>query len=456
MPKILQTATSASHLGLFLLLALVIVLPCSAASPPTIVTLYNFNDLGDGGFPEAGLVMSTAGALYGTTSSSQTGWGSVFELIPGKGGVYTEKTLYTFTGGADGANPVADLVIGTTGVLYGTTYGGGAADYGTVFQIAPGAGGTWTQKVLYSFKGGTDGAYPEAGLTLASNGVLYGTTYGGGTAGMGTVFQMVPTKAGWVKNVLYSFQGGTDGANPVTDMTMGTTSPTITLYGTTSQGGSVTIPPNTPPFCTGTSACTYENWGTVFQLSGTAGVWTETLLYTFLGSSDGGTPESPVIIGPNGVLYGSTFWGGTPSACPLGGYPQGCGTIYQLTPPTAGGAWTETVLHTFTGTIPDGNHPFGSLALNSNDGFIFGTTFAGGANMDNCFTESYPGCGTVFSLKPPTTQGGTWTKSNLTVFLNNNGGGPNGGILSQGGAIFGTTVYGGTSGGYGTVYEMKP
>ena len=192
MLKILQTATPASHLGLFLLLALVIVLPCSAANPPTIIPLYSFNDLADGGFPQAGLAMSTAGALYSTTSSSLVGWGSVFELIPVKGGVYSENTLYTFTGGADGANPVGDLVIGPTGVLYGTTYSGGASGYGTVFQIAPGTGGTWIQKVLYSFKGGTDGAYPQAGVRLASNGVLYGTTFMGGTSNYGTVFKLVP------------------------------------------------------------------------------------------------------------------------------------------------------------------------------------------------------------------------------------------------------------------------
>ncbi|HLY17723.1 MAG TPA: choice-of-anchor tandem repeat GloVer-containing protein [Bryobacteraceae bacterium] len=460
MLKILQTDSIGGRLGdLLPLLALVIVLPCSAANPPSLVMLYSFNDLADGGFPEAGLAMSSAGALYGTTSSSQGGygWGSVFEMVPIKGGTFTHKTLYTFKGGVDGANPVADLTIGGNGILYGTTYGGGVG-YGTVFELIPGSGGTWTQKVIYSFKGGSsDGAYPAAGLVLASSGVLYGTTYAGGTKNIGTVFALAPSAGGWTETPVYSFLGGTDGANPVADLTLSVAPGTITLYGTTLQGGSVTIPPNTPPLCTSTtSPCVYQNWGTVFQLVQSGGVWTETILYTFLGASDGGSPESPVIIGPGGVLYGATFWGGSTNGCPLGGYPQGCGVVYQLTPPTGTGAWTQTVLHTFTGTVPDGNHPYGRMSLNSTTGQLFGTTFSGGALIDNCFTESYPGCGTIFSMKPPATQGGSWTKSNLIVFLNNNGGGPNGGVLSKGGAIFGTTLYGGNTGGYGTVYEMKP
>lgn len=443
MPKILQTATA--------LLAL--ILPCSAASNPTLTTLYSFTDLADGGFPEAGLVLGTGGSLFGTTSTSGTGWGSVFKLTPSQTGGWTEQTLYTFTGGADGGIPHSDLIIGKNNVLYGTTEIGGAHGYGTVFQVAP-SNGTWTEKVLYSFAGGADGANPEAGVTLlSSNGVLYGTTYNGGTAGMGTVFEVIPSVNGWSEKVLYNFKGGSDGANPVADLTLSSTG---ALYGTTYQGGSVTIT-NSPPSCTTTTPCVYTNWGVVFQVSPQGGgVWTETVLYTFTGGSDGGSPESALIIGPNGVLYGSTFWGGTPTPCSVGGYPQGCGTIYQLAPPQGGGTtWTQTVLHTFTGSSPDGAHPYLNLALNSTSGALFGTTFAGGANVDVCAPEAYDGCGSIFSVKPPKTPGGSWTKSNIIVFPGTPGAGsPNGLILKTGGTMYGTTVVGGGAGGFGTVYQL--
>jgi len=459
MLKIPQITPTAKRLD-FLLLAFAILLPCSAATPAvtpntaTLTTLYNFTDLNDGAFPEAGLALGNGGSLFGTTSSGGSGWGSVFEMTPVKTGGWTQTTLYTFTGGADGANPIANLVIASNNVMYGTTYTGGAHGYGTVYQLAPGGGGVWAQKVLYSFANGSDGAYPDAGLALASSGILYGTTYGGGSASLGTVFQLAPTHGGWTEKVLYTFQGGVDGANPLTAVVVGSGGQ---LLGTTSQGGSVTVPAGTSPCPSNpdNTPCIYENWGTVFQVTPKGGgVWAESLLYTFLGASDGGSPESPLILGPNGVLYGNTFWGGTPTACSVGEYPQGCGVIYQVAPPTGGGTtWTQTVLHTFTGVSPDGAHPYGSMGLNT-AGALFGTTFSGGANVDVCSSESYTGCGTIFSLKPSKT-GGPWTKSNITVFPGSPGGGsPNGLLLGTGGAMFGTTIVGGNSGGYGTVFQM--
>jgi len=454
MLKILQTSTTGRQVG-FLLLALVLVLPCGAA-PPTLKTLYNFTGTGDGGTPMAGLVLGSGGGLFGTTSYGGThGWGSVFELIPKTGGGWTEATLYSFTGAGDGAIPLADLTIGKSNVVYGTTEYGGTYGFGTVFALLPAAGGAWTEKVLYSFKGGTDGANPVAGLALASTtGVLYGTTYNGGTAGLGTIFQAAPSQGGtWSEKVLYSFQGGTDGANPVSDLVIGANT---TLYGTTSQGGSVTIQAGTGP-CPPNSQntpCVYANWGTVFQLTTKGGgTWTEALLYTFLGLSDGGTPESKLIIGAGNVLYGGTFWGGSPTVCPVGGYPQGCGTVYSLTPPTGGGSWTQAVLHTFTGVSPDGSHPYGNLTV-STAGIIYGTTLTGGLQDDFCFDQSYNGCGTIFSMKPPTAPGGTWTKSNVTVFNGTNGGAPNGIILGSTGTLYGTTSVGGSAGGFGTVFSF--
>lgn len=452
MLKILQTPTIAGRLG-FLLTAAALALPCNAGTA-TLTTLYNFTDLSDGGFPESALVLSSTGVLYGTTASGGAyGWGTVFELIPSNGGAtWTQKTLYAFTGGNDGANPLSDLIIGKNNVLYGTTYYGGAHGYGAAFQLSQVAGGAWTEKVLYSFAGGSDGANPAAGVTLLSkNGVLYGTTYNGGTAGLGTVYELIPAVSGWTEKVLHTFTGGVDGANPLSDLTLAASG---SLFGTTSQGGQYVVT-NQPPTCTQTSPCTVGAAGIAFELTPTGGsVFTETLLYTFTGGTDGGSPESALIMGTNGALYGSTFWGGSANGCPIGDYPQGCGTVYQLLPPSGSGAWTEAVLYAFTGHSADGAHPYGNMALNTS-GQLFGTTYSGGANVDTCSADSYSGCGTIFSVKPKT--GGGWTKSNIMALPGSPGGGnPNGLVLAKGGNMYGSTTVGGNSGGYGTIFLMTP
>jgi uncharacterized repeat protein (TIGR03803 family) len=445
MLKIPKSATIARRLGIVLLPTLAIILPCGASTPATLTTLYSFTDQCetpspcDGGAPEAGLTMSSGGELFGTTETGgASGWGTVFEMIPGKGGTWTEKTLYSFTGGADGANPVSKLVITANNVLYGTTYNGGANGYGAVFELAPKTGGIWAQTVLHSFASGSDGANPATGLLLSGASVLYGTTYGGGSASMGTVFEMALSKGKWTETILYSFQGGSDGANPFADMAINGSE---SLFGTTLQGGS-------------------SNWGTVFELTpGTdGGAWTESVLYAFTGTSDGGTPESALIIGAGGILYGSTYWGGTPTSCVEGGYPQGCGTIFELTAPEGGGTpWTETVLHTFTGHTPDGAHPYQSMVLNA-AGNLFGATYSGGVNSDVCLPVSYDGCGTVYLMKAPAAPGGKWVKSNLIVFQGTPSGGvPNGLIQApKSGLLYGTTIVGGSEGGYGTVFVIKP
>jgi uncharacterized repeat protein (TIGR03803 family) len=457
MPKIPHTTTIV-RLGMIPLLAVAIIPPSSAATPG-LTTLYNFTNLGDGGFPEAGLVLGNGGALFGTTSSGMSGWGSVFELVPSNGGAtWTETTIYDFTGGADGGNPVAGLVIGKNNIMYGTTYSGGTHGYGAVFSVAPKTGGGWTQKVLYSFAGGTDGENPSAGLAIATNGVLYGTTYGGGSAGLGTVFELIPSVSGWSEKILYNFLGNTvtgqpDGANPLANLLLASNG---SLYGTTYQGGQFTIT-NDPPTCTTSQPCTVDAWGTVFELTPKgAGVWAETILYTFTGGSDGGSPESGLTMGKSGALFGNAFWGGNTKACSEGDYPQGCGAVFELTPTQGSTTWTENVLYAFTGHSPDGAHPYGSLGI-SPTGELFGTTFSGGANVQTCFPEAYTGCGTIFYIKPPSTQGGKWTKNNLIAFPGTPGGGvPNGIALATGGNMYGTTIEGGTAGGYGTVFLVTP
>ena len=447
--------------------------PCGAATP-TLITLYSFPGT-IGAFPEAGLVLNNT-ALFGTTYTGGSGWGTVFELIPPQtGGAWTLHQLYAFTGGADGANPRAPVVFSPHGVIFGTTEQGGAFGYGTVFSLTPAVGGKWTQAVIYSFAGapsgcGTtgnpacDGANPEAGMILSPKGVLYGTTDTGGTTSNGTVFSLTPAVGGaWTEAVLYSFAGapsgcGTtgnpacDGANPLGSLTL---SKTGTLYGTTYSGGAA-------------------NWGTVFQLAQTAGVWTETLLYSFIGAPsgigggsacgtsgqpacDGGAPAGNVVLSAaTGALYGTTTLGGKPTGCPEAGYEEGCGVVFQLTPPAiSGNPWTESLLYTFAGSPKDGMLPSYNLVMPSSTSPIYGTAFAGGSSTDVCFPASYTGCGMVYVLQPPKAPSTTWTKSNMAIFNGDSGGGPNGLIISPtGGILYGTTYVGGLSGGYGTVFEV--
>ena len=462
-----QSTYGARRLGMWggaLAAAMAILVPCSAAtapaaSAPTLTTLYSFPGSPGGGFLEAGLVLNaTTGVLYGTTTDGGAyGWGTVYELTPGTGGTWTQTALYSFNPigvPGDGANPQAGLLLNTTtGVLYGTTTLGGSSDDGTVFSLTPPtSGGAWTEQVIHTFKGGTDGAQPEAGLTMATSGLLYGTTYAGGTSGFGTVFQMTPLKSGvWSEKVLYSFTGGADGGNPVAGVSVATTQ---ILYGTTYAGGVL-------------------GYGTVFSLTPPAksgGTWTESAIYSFGGTAasptngtDGIGPESGLAIryektssGTINVLFGSTFWAGSSTGCPLEGYDAGCGTVFSLTPPTTTGSpWTFAVLYTFKGTGTDGAHPSQNLYLNSG-GVLYGTTFSGGSTSDQCFGASYAGCGTVFLLTPPGKPGVPWPETIMHDFNGDDGGGPNGIIPGTGGVYYGTTYIGGTTGGYGTVFQLTP
>ncbi|MGA2738227.1 MAG: choice-of-anchor tandem repeat GloVer-containing protein [Bryobacteraceae bacterium] len=455
------------------------------AATPVLTTLYSFtgvnpaDDVG-GAFPEAGVVINNNN-LFGTTYAGGAGWGSVYELAPPAqtGGAWTMHQLYAFTGGADGSNPRAAVIFSSRGVIFGTTEQGGAFGYGTVFSLTPAGNGTWTQAVIYSFAGapvgcGTtgnpacDGANPESGLVLTPKGLLYGTTAAGGTGGYGAAFSMTPATGGtWTEKVMYSFIGaptgcGTtgnqacDGAVPLGGLTL--VPATGVVYGTTYSGGTA-------------------GYGTVFRLVQSGSVWNETVLYSFNGAfsgvgetppvpcgtsgqpvCDGGAPDGNVVINSaTGALFGTTTLGGNPAGCPQGGYEQGCGAIFQLTPPVAPSTtWTESLLYAFTGAPQDGIIPASNIVMPSSTGPLYGTTFAGGAaGINVCFPQSYTGCGIVYTLRPPVAPSTTWTKADLAVFNGDNGGGPNGVVLSSGGGVlYGTTYDGGLSGGYGTIFQL--
>jgi uncharacterized repeat protein (TIGR03803 family) len=245
-----------------------------------------------GGAPECALVFDTAGNLYGTTGST------AFELSPGLGGSWTYRVLHVFgpTKG-DGAYAHGALVFDTAGNLYGTTkFGGGVTSCGsgcgTVFKFTPASGGTWRYRVIYRFKGGTDGKTPYAGVISDPAGNLYGTTtQGGNTAcnnsGCGIVFKLSPNSNGtWTETKIHVFTGlATDGAGPFGWLILDHVG---NLFGTTVGGGSF-------------------GYGTVFELVPRARRWTETLLHSFaMDGSDGVGPFVGLISDSSGNLYGTT------------------------------------------------------------------------------------------------------------------------------------------------------
>ena len=202
----------------------------------TETVIHNFESW-DGVFPSAGLVFDQEGSLYGTTRGNpdqNMGYGGVFMLKPNSDGTWTFSTLHLFTGGYDGATPVARLILDASGNLYGTTSEGGRYGHGTAFMLKS-KGGSWKKFVLHHFTGGIDGSKPTAALLLDSAGNLYGTTHEGGADGLGTVFMLRANGVGgWTTQALHQFTGGKDGASPWGSLISDAKG---NLYGTAQGGG---------------------------------------------------------------------------------------------------------------------------------------------------------------------------------------------------------------------------
>jgi uncharacterized repeat protein (TIGR03803 family) len=248
---------------------------------------------------------------------------SMFALLPPKAGhsQWTLKTIYSFTenGVAVEVGPAAALIADSSGALYGTTELGGAAKQGSVFKLSPPAAGqtAWTETELYEFEGGADGATPKAPVAFGPEGVLYGTTYGGGTNSYGTIFQLTPPASGtgpWTKTILFNLTPQS-GGTPVDGVLV---SPSGALYVTTLQGGSLLI--NGHQVLNGT--------GSVLELIPPAAgqtAWTEKTLYVFYPTSQHIHPSYPaggLAFGLGGKLYGTTSQGG----------PGNLGTAFSLAP----------------------------------------------------------------------------------------------------------------------------
>jgi len=337
--------------------------------------LYSFTGGADGGGPESGVVRDAEGNFYGTTSYGGdlscpstpvgSGCGVVFKLST----IGKETVLYTFKGGTDGAEPQAGVIRDAEGNLYGTaSYGGDLSESecqgsgcGVVFKVSA----TGKETVLYSFTGGSDGGGPVQGVIRDEKGNIYGTTYVGGYkcqyTGCGVVFRLSKTGK---ETVLYSFTGGTDGANPWSGVIRDGEG---NLYGTTSRGGHL-------------AGCSGSGCGTVFRLSKTN---EEIVLYSFKLGTDGGVPQAGVIRDAEGNLYGTTSGGGNQSS--------GAGVIFKVDK-----ADKETVLYSFTGGT-DGAYP--TAVIQDANGNLYGTTIFGG-DLSCGDPKEGSGCGVVFELTP--------------------------------------------------------
>ena len=292
-----------------------------------------------------------------------------------------ETVLFSFPGDANGGKPAGPLLADASGNFYGTTANGGVGDKGLVYRLSPPPtnGTSWSETVLYRFRRLPDGSTPVGQLVADANGVLYGVTARGGLQGAGTVFSLAPPRAAgssWKETILHSFDLDT-GKAPEGGLIKGADG---ALYGTAQSGGA-------------------SGAGTVFKLArpGPGNTsWTATVLHSFGASaSDGRLPGGELISDASGALYGTTFRGGLSDR----------GIVYKLTPPgSGGGAWDETVLHSFTGPSDGGNPSAGVIA--DRHGVLYGATSAAGPF----------GHGTVFRLSPPLQGGSNWRASIVNAF----------------------------------------
>lgn len=410
---------------------LILVASAIAAQAQTLNVLHTFTGSPDGAGPGPGLTASGA-TLYGTTeyggnlANCDGSCGTVFKVARSGTG-WVETPIYKFTGVPDGANPMARVIVGPDGALYGTTVMGGTGSCdigsrgcGTVFKLQPPPNFCasflceWRETVLYSFASFADGAWPEAELVFDHAGNIYGSTVTGGTGpcnygsygGCGTIFKLTPNGNGtWSKSTLHSFQGGpNDGAGSGSALVVDQAG---NIYGTTPGGGLQ---------CFEDSSC-----GVVFQLTPSGA---ETILHFFTGGSDGYDPGSGLIFDSHGNLFGTAG-----------------DTVFELTP-AQGGGWNFSVQYTFSGD--DGPGPL-TMDVAGN---IYGTSGGGGAY----------GGGTAYKL---TASAGSWTYATLYSFGSgdgNQGFFPDGKVvLDAAGNIYSTCSQGPyPSPDDGTVWELTP
>jgi len=311
-------------------------------------SLHSFSD---GNYPYAGLVQGSDGNLYGTTAGGGSHDGGTLFTLRTNGSGF--NVLVNFGASVDDAiSPAGGVTVSPDGVLYGTSTGGGTYNLGTVFKVSTNGSG---YSVIYSFAGtnvNSDGIGPFGTLLLASDGALYGTTQYGGTNKDGTIFKVFPDGSGY--QVLHHFMGtNDDGRLPIGALAQ---SADGMLYGTTYYDGANGV-------------------GTVFRIDTNGNNYV--VLRSFSGSTDGSQPMAGVVVGPDGYLYGTTRYGGATDA----------GVAFRM----AADGSDFTLLHNFAQLDQDGTQPFAPLLFGS-DGAVYGCTYFGGAYLANGVN------GTIFRL----------------------------------------------------------
>jgi hypothetical protein len=377
------------------------------------------------------------------------------------------KIIYNFTGGLDGSEPFSGLTPGANGILYGTTENDGSlacmegGSCGVVYSLTPPqSGGSWTQSVLWDFSNSDTASSPPGGVVFDRQGNLYG-------AGLDTVYQLVPGQGGgsWTFNSIYSSNSGfvdTPTVDAAGNVYVASTdvfelSPTsgglFTAKTISTEGGIATFAmdksgslygegPGGLIQCgsLGTTSC-----GVVYKLSPQSdGTWTYSIIYEFTSAGTGANPANGLTIDAKGHLFGTAPI--TNSICIAAAT---CSVAFELSPPAVqGGKWTKTVLHTFEGGS-DGSLLYGALAVDSKEN-VYGTSSQGGSGF--C---SNVGCGTVFQLKPPATEGGAWSETLYSFQGGSDGSSPHGSLLlsSRTGVLTGTTVGGGAYN-RGTIFQI--
>jgi len=350
------------------------------ARAQTFQSLYSFSGGSDGANPYGGVIEDSSGDIYGNaTFGGAAGEGVLFQ-IPSGGGF---NVCYSFgSQSADGNLPVAGPIIDAAGNLVGTTFAGGSAGLGAVYRVSPCTG----EQVVHSFSGNPDGSTGFGSLVADASGNLYGTTVNGGL-GYGTIFEINASTG--AETVLYSFKGPAgDGSHPSAGLVLDSAG---NLYGTTVNGGSY-------------------NDGTVFEFNTTSGA--ETVLYSFTGISDGESPYSTLVMDSSGNLYGTTS----------ASEPNSGGTVFEINPATPGQIDT---LYAFAGGS-DGAYPQAGLVMDAS-GNLYGTTANGGSAGD----------GTVFEIQH---SGSSVTETVLYTFTGSDGANPFAPLyLDSSYHLFGTT-----------------
>jgi len=391
--------------------------------------VYNFPGTPNGSNPSAGLIVNTDGVARGVTfTGGAFNAGSIFRLTASG----STSTIFSFSGGSNGANPGAPLTHDSSGNLFGTTLGGGAFGYGTAFVLTA---GTPQYQVLYSFRGASDGGQPNQPLVIF-NGDLLGTAPLGGNSCLGTplrscgvVYRVYRGPTGiWQESPIYSFTSAADGYLP----------------------GSLSVSPD-GSYLIGSAQGGRNGWGSIFALyppSNGSSVWTKKTLYDFTGPPYTSGMVGRLLMDTAGNIYG-TGNGGT--GCASNGP---CGVVFVLVAPqSSDGAYIEILLHTFNGN--DGASPLPDLQPSPDGSYLYGMTASGGIGFNG---NKNSGNGTVFRMALSNfafstiyqLPGGTGPASPTTPF-----------VFTSNSAIFGASSNGGSGcpsnqAGCGTIFSAAP